>query len=250
MTPIDAVIFDLDDTLIDWSQQSESLDDIFRPHVDNMHAYLSAEGHALPCQDEFFQCYKHTIIRHWDRAKQDYSGVNFTNALCDCLTEVDVEVSAVDMNALLHAYDLKPLPGVEPFPDAHDVLDALRVRNYKIGLVTNSMLPMWMRDVELRHYQMIDYFDARITSGDSGTMKPHPDIYHRICDLLNTAPEQAVFVGDRPSHDIAGANGVGMVSVLMSPPHLNRELNGVQPDHIIGRLSELLPILDARAQTR
>jgi FMN phosphatase YigB (HAD superfamily) len=53
-----------------------------------------------------------------------------------------------------------------------------------------------------------------------------------------------VFVGDRPVNDIAGANEAGMISVLISPPHLDRELNGVQPDYIIQRLSELIPILD------
>jgi hypothetical protein len=35
-----------------------------------------------------------------------------------------------------------------------------------------------------------------------------------------------------------------MISVLIVPPHLKRELNGVQPGYIIERLSELLPILD------
>jgi FMN phosphatase YigB (HAD superfamily) len=57
-------------------------------------------------------------------------------------------------------------------------------------------------------------------------------------------------VGDRPSHDIAGANATGMISILMAPPHFNRGLDGVEPDFTINRLEELLPILDNLEQAR
>jgi FMN phosphatase YigB (HAD superfamily) len=61
---------------------------------------------------------------------------------------------------------------------------------------------------------------------------------------LETAPEQTLFVGDRPANDIAGANEVGMISVLMKPAHLDRPLDGVKPDFTIERLSALLPLLE------
>jgi putative hydrolase of the HAD superfamily len=89
----------------------------------------------------------------------------------------------------------------------------------------------------------MEFFDARITSGDTGYMKPHPEIYRRILSLLDVAASQALFVGDRPENDIAGANDSGLVSVLISPAHLNYDLNGVEPDFTISRLNELLPIL-------
>ncbi len=61
---------------------------------------------------------------------------------------------------------------------------------------------------------------------------------------MKVSPDRAVFVGDRPKNDIAGANAVGLVSVLMDPPHLARDLNGVVPDYTIPCLTDLLPILD------
>jgi putative hydrolase of the HAD superfamily len=103
---------------------------------------------------------------------------------------------------------------------------------------------MWMRDSELVAYNLIQYFDARVTAADIGYLKPHPFIYHRAIEMLQTTPEKAVFVGDRPKNDIAGANDSGLTSVLMDPPHLNRDLDGVVPDYTISSLSELLPILE------
>jgi FMN phosphatase YigB (HAD superfamily) len=101
-----------------------------------------------------------------------------------------------------------------------------------------------MRDIELAEFNILHYFDARVTSGDIGYLKPHPQIYRRILEMLNVRPDQAVFVGDRPANDIAGANEVGLISVLMAPPHLERDLNGVVPDYTISTLSELLPLLE------
>ena len=144
----------------------------------------------------------------------------------------------------MQVYDWQPMAGVVPYPETISVLQHLRQSGYKIGLITNAMLPMWMRDVELRHYQLLEYFDVRLTSGDVGYIKPHPAIYHTALKQLDTQPAQAIFVGDRPENDVAGANNAGMISVWMDPPHLSNELNGVQPDFTITQLNELLPILE------
>jgi putative hydrolase of the HAD superfamily len=75
-------------------------------------------------------------------------------------------------------------------------------------------------------------------------MKPHPEIYRHILGLLSVPAAKAVFVGDRPENDIAGANEAGLISVLIDPPHLARPLNSVAPDFTITRLGELLQILE------
>lgn len=242
---VTAVLFDLDDTLLDWSGQTSHFSDIFRPHVNNIYTHLADDGHVLPAREDFFQCYTDTIIAHWAEAKKEFTGVNFGNALTDCFTQTGLDTETIDLTAVMRAYNCTPIPGVTLFDDTIPVLESLRQQNYKIGLVTNSMLPMWMRDAELRAYNIIDYFDARITSGDAGYMKPHPEIYNQMLTALEITPDQAVFIGDRPGNDIAGANAVGITSILMSPPHLNHQLNGNEPDYIITSLSDLLPILEA-----
>ncbi len=63
-------------------------------------------------------------------------------------------------------------------------------------------------------------------------------------ETLAVEPQQAVFVGDRPANDIAGANEAGLVSVWINPPHLELELNGVVPDYEVTELAQLLPILN------
>lgn len=159
------------------------------------------------------------------------------------LIDLNVPADQVDMKALMERYNWGVFPGVVPYEDTHDVLEVLHDQKYKIGLVTNSIFPMWMRDVELEEYDLLRFLDARITSGDVGYLKPHPHIYKLILEMLDVRPDQAVFVGDRPKNDIAGANAVGLISVLLVPSHLERELDGVVPDYTITSLSDLLPLL-------
>jgi FMN phosphatase YigB (HAD superfamily) len=241
---IRAILFDLDDTLIDWSGMKVDYSVFMRPHLENVYNYWAERGHQLPDRDAFCKLYIKTVIAHWDEAKKSFCAVNFGRVLQDFAQRLALDVRQIDFHEVMCAYDMRPVPDVILFSDTIQVLQSLREKDYKIGLVTNSMLPMWMRDIELQAYEIIDYFDARITSGDTGYIKPHPFIYQKALQLLGAAPDEAVFVGDRPEYDIAGANEAGLTSVLMSPPYLDRELNNIRPDHIIGSLSELLPILE------
>ncbi len=57
------------------------------------------------------------------------------------------------------------------------------------------------------------YFDALVISWELGTLKPEPAIYRTALAQLRVAPEEALFVDDRPEN-VAGAEGVGMRAML------------------------------------
>ncbi len=240
---VTAVIFDLDDTLIDWSTQTLHGAEIGRRHLRKVYQYLVMQGFEAPEEEIFYETFGEVLLQMWSQAKETWAGVAISDVMQQALIESGLNSEQIDLDEVLRVYDWQPVSGVKPFADTIPVLRTLQQQGYKIGLITNSMQPMWMRDVELEVYGIIGYLDARITSGDTGYMKPHPAIYQRILHLLETEAEQAVFVGDRPSNDIAGANEAGLISVLMRPSHLDYDLNGVQPDYTITRLNELLPIL-------
>lgn len=240
---IDAVIFDFDDTLIDWSAVGENFEVVVRPHLDKLRGHLAQLGHSVPDGDQFAAAYRQIVINAWGKANETWRSVRFADCLHHLFAQTGIEADAIDLDAAMRAYDWRPIPNVVLYDDTLTVLQTLRRQNYKIGLVTNSMLPMWMRDIELEAYGLLSFFDARLTSGDTGYIKPHTAIYERVLTLLETSAERAVFVGDRPQNDIAGANASGLTSVLMDPPHLNHKLDDVQPDYTITQLSELLPLL-------
>lgn len=241
---IEAVLFDLDDTLIDWADLAVTREEYFGPRVERLHNYLSGLGYELPPASEFQSILDQAIFATWDDAKKSWIIESYGVIMSQVLQNMGFVVDGLDPDELLRVFGWDPWPGVVVFPDTISVLEELRDRGYKIGLLTNSFLPMWMRDRELEAFDLLSYFDARVTAADVGFVKPHPNIYYALLDMMQITPDRAVFVGDRPKNDIAGANAVGLISVLMDPPHLERELSGVVPDYTITCLSDLLPILE------
>lgn len=243
-SPIEAVLFDLDDTLISWEHGHGYWASFRQERSRGVHRHLAEDGHELPDFEAFDAHLRQGYRDAWRDALRSLEAVHLGDVLFTLFANLDLDLERIDRKLVMEAYGWEPIPGVEPFEDAHDVLGALHERGYRLGLVTNSMEPMAMRDIELHHHGLFEYFEVRVSAADVGYLKPHPAIYRQALDALGIAPQRGMFVGDRPGNDIAGANDIGMTSVLMSPPHLEREDTGHEPDHRIAALSELLPILD------
>jgi HAD superfamily hydrolase (TIGR01509 family) len=241
---IETIIFDLDDTLISWANPSQDRKEFTWPRVAKIHSYLLESDLEVPPLEEFWFIIDEASISAWAKAKKNWQIESFGDILARVFTELGLPVDQIDIDEVLRQFDWGPRPGVVIFPDTHKVLKELQRRGYKLGLLTNSYLPMWMRDVELDSYDLLDYWDARITAADVGYLKPHKEIFLTLLGNLETEACKTVFVGDRPKNDIVGANEVGMVSVMMKPDYLHHELDGVKPDYTIHCLDELLPILE------
>ncbi|MES1246144.1 MAG: HAD family hydrolase [Actinomycetota bacterium] len=117
----------------------------------------------------------------------------------------------------------------ELYEDTVPLLDELRRRGIKIGLVSNSA-----RDVVqfARHHAL--EIDAGISSFHHGKTKPHASIFRAVLDLLEVEPASALMVGDSVDDDIEGALAAGMQAVLL-------DRLGLRPDYEprITSLSEL-----------
>lgn len=246
---IQAILFDLDDTLISWEHAAEGWTRFKRARSAGVHAFLQAQGHAVPSLTDFDEIGERVISELWTDVKTDFRAARIDEGLLRIGEAIGIPRAALDVDALLRAYGWGPVPATHPHDGAHSILQALGERGYRLGLVTNAMQPMWMRDIELAWHDLLHHFPVRLSSFDAGYMKPHPDIFRQALAGLGVEPERAVFVGDRPANDIAGANGVGMVSVLMHPPYLHARIDVANlpademPDHTIHRLAELPEIL-------
>jgi putative hydrolase of the HAD superfamily len=96
------------------------------------------------------------------------------------------------------------------------VLDELRRRGVKIGLVSNSA-----RDVlEFARHHALE-IDAGISSFHHGKTKPHASIFRAVLDLLEVRAEEAAMVGDALEDDVEGARALGMRAVLVDRLGLN-----------------------------
>jgi putative hydrolase of the HAD superfamily len=96
------------------------------------------------------------------------------------------------------------------FEDVLPVLEDLRRRGLKLGLVSNTGRNL---DEFVRHHGLD--VDAAVSSGTHGKTKPHPTIFQAALERLGVQPGEAVMVGDSIEDDVDGAKAVGMRGVLL-----------------------------------
>jgi putative hydrolase of the HAD superfamily len=129
------------------------------------------------------------------------------------------------------------------FPDVYPALDELRQRGLVVGTLSNWV---WNLPELLHALDLVRHFDFIAASARIGFEKPHPRIFEWALDKAGVAPAEAIHVGDHPIADVQGAIGVGIGAVLID--RWSRHASDEVPDDvpIIGSLTELLPIVDAR----
>lgn len=93
-------------------------------------------------------------------------------------------------------------------PDAtFELLDELKKRHLKIGLITNTFSDE--RDY-IRDSKLFPYFDVALISYEQGICKPDPEMFGRMIRELGLKPEECLYVGDGGSKELYAAREAGM----------------------------------------
>jgi FMN phosphatase YigB (HAD superfamily) len=103
------------------------------------------------------------------------------------------------------------------YPQTPMVLECLRRRGIKTAIVSNTPWgsPSSVWRTELARHGVLERVDAVVFCVDVGWRKPHRAPFDRALASLNVAPTDAVFVGDDPRWDVAGATNAGIRPVLL-----------------------------------
>ncbi|MCC6904989.1 MAG: HAD family hydrolase, partial [Anaerolineae bacterium] len=86
--------------------------------------------------------------------------------------------------------------------------------------------------------------DLCLSAADIGHMKPHPLPFRLALESLDVKAEEAIFIGDSPEHDVAGAHGVGMRAIWVRRESY-AAIDSIRPDAAVDSLSEILSVLDS-----
>jgi FMN phosphatase YigB (HAD superfamily) len=134
----------------------------------------------------------------------------------------DSQVALDDLAlASLGAAFMKPIFDLARMdPQAPMVLECLRQRGIKTAIVSNTPWgsPSSVWRTELARHGLLESVDAVVFCVDVGWRKPHRAPFDRALALLEVAPTDAVFVGDDPRWDVAGAKNAGVRPALLRSP--------------------------------
>ena len=103
-----------------------------------------------------------------------------------------------------------------PVDGALPTLAELRSRGLRLGLISNcsgDVVELWEES------PFGSLFDVVVLSADVGVCKPDERIYRIALESLGVASDEAVFVGDGHSGELAGAETVGMRAIQIGSYH-------------------------------
>lgn len=126
--------------------------------------------------------------------------------------------------------------------DAQPVLEALRARGLRTGLLSNTHWPQGVHEGWLERDGLLHLLDARIYTSDLEHVKPHREAFNALLDAVGVTPADAVFVGDRLHDDIGGAAALGMRTVWVRNDAVPK--TDAVPDAVIDELKELVDVID------
>lgn len=156
--------------------------------------------------------------------------IEYPGLIRELLGHFGIEVSDEELGRFLEAEHAAWAPARLVGATTHALLDALRARGLRLGLVSNALDPGWLLHGDLDRMGIGPRLDFAVFSSEVGKRKPHRAIFERALEALDICPEEALFVGDRLYEDVRGASEVGMKTVQALWFRADENPDGHDPD--------------------
>jgi putative hydrolase of the HAD superfamily len=216
---IRAVLFDWGDTLMQWTWDDALVEAGHR-------AGLEAIGRGdLSITKHFRERFEPLFDVPGTIEEIEYPG--FVRGI---LGDFGIEVSDEELNVFLEAEHAAWAPARALGCTTLALLDALRARDIRTGLVSNAFDPGWLLRRDLDQMGVGGRLDAVVFSSEIGKRKPHPAIFQHALGALDVVAEDALFVGDRLYEDVRGAGELGMTTVQAVWFRADEHPDGREPD--------------------
>jgi putative hydrolase of the HAD superfamily len=217
--PVDAVLFDLDDTLCEYR----------RPGSELLSTAFDRVG-----VEPFFE-----VEAYYDRYEtyvDDHDGVADLRAaaFADIAAERGRDPAVGRRVAEAYA-DERDHRNVRALPGAREAVATL-AGEYRLGLVTNGAPGMQRQKLAGLG---LEPFETVVFAGHDTAAKPAPEPFERALTELGVTPARAVHVGNSPSADVDGAKRAGLRAALLPDGPATTAEN--DPDYRLSSLGELVP---------
>lgn len=223
MPAIQAVVFDLDNTLVDFMAMK-------RQAVDAAIDAMMDAGLTLT-----FEEIKGHIDAIYKELGIEYQQV-FDRLLTDNLGKIDFRI----LSAGIIAYRRAREAVLKPYPHVTATLMQLNRMGIKLAIVSDAPTrEAWLRLCFINFHH---FFDVVVTFDDTGERKPSPKPFLTALEKLGVPPEGAIMVGDWADRDMVGARGVGMRTAFAAYGDSFGD-QVVDADYILKDIKQLLDII-------
>ena len=239
---VSALLFDLDNTLLDGGTFPESIRGACRAivtHANDTDVARVDERDLLDANTKVFSEFGMAGLDAWTLGH--LTGAAFSREVwrrtlraCGSTNEALVRfASATHLRLARDTYRL--------FSDVQALVEAVNEAHIPVALVTNGAADTQREKLDA--LGLHDWFDAVSISGELGVAKPDREAFVHILDALGVEGETVWHVGDNVWTDVAGAKAAGISAVWLNRDGTSAPSETQAPDLEIRSLTELVPLL-------
>jgi len=133
---------------------------------------------------------------------------------------------------------------VKEYDTVYETVKALHEQGFKLGIVTTKIRSTVLMGVKLA--KLDRFFNCIVTLDDVERAKPDPEPIFKALKQLESAPQEAIMVGDN-YHDILAGKNAGTKTAGVAWTIKGREyLEQYHPDYMLDKMSDLLAVVGVR----
>lgn len=230
-----AILFDLDDTLLDTSLSATRVWDLTAA------AFADQIGHPV----EVFQpVLKASRKWYWGDPQRNRAGRLDVQKSRIAVTHHGLQQLGVDDHGLATRfadhYSALRVSTMAFFPGAEETLAHFVAAGVPLALITNGDAIGQRAKVE--HFELARYFRGVFIEGEMGFGKPDPRVYERALSACGAGARDAWCVGDSLTWEVAAPQALGLRGVWNDWAGVGLPADtDVRPDRTVRRVAELMP---------
>jgi putative hydrolase of the HAD superfamily len=243
---IDAVLFDLGDTIIDFGVGRREAEVLFRQGAKLTYEDLRGRRQVnLPGYERYFKTHYRIMQRAYIWSKISGRDFSYQDVLTRAGAKLELNLTPDDLHRLSRLW-YQPINLASRIDDGvGEMLNELRSSGIKMGIVSNTLVPDHCLDNHLHEEGLLEFFPVRIYSSNVRYRKPHPKIFEIALEKIGATAARTLFIGDVLKADISGARKAGMRTIwkparkLMGNGGIPKPPRRHKPDFVIPRVTRL-----------
>jgi len=222
---IKAIIFDLDNTLLDFMKMKSS-------SINAAVLGMISAGMHIDKEKSIKEIYN----------IYDTKGYEHQEVLNEFIVNNIGKINYKYLAAGIVEYKKAKEKSLNLYDDVIPTLDVLIDMKLKLGIVSDA--PSREAWVRLYTLKLHNKFKEVVTFNDTGFYKPAKEPFIRIANELNVELSECMMVGDWPDRDIKGARQVGMKTAFAKYGSTEKISNS-GADHDLKSISQLINIIES-----
>ena len=225
---IKAVIFDLDNTLVDFLyMKNQAVDSAIKGMIES-----GLKIDYSKAKEQIFNIY-------------EKKGYEYQEVLNQFIISVYGKINYKILAAGIVSYRRAKEKSLLTYPNVGKTLIKISKKGLKLGLITDApSREAWTR---LYSVGLHNIFDRVVTSDESKAFKPSPAPFNLILKYFAIEPSEAIMVGDWPERDLDGAENVGMKTAFAKYGASSFNENQYKAaDIVLNDISEIVDYIEAQ----